>query len=127
MKKALTLILALTLVLACFAHAYADSVSPCASAGHNISATVSVGDGSGKAVVSVKLLSGYSASTTMCVQKQVNGVWSTIKTVTGTTKLTATFSTCSGVSYRVYVISNITKTDTGIVECVKQYSTPKSY
>lgn len=127
MKKALTLIIAITLVLACFANAYADSVSPCASAGHNISTSVSVGDGSGKAVVLVKVLSGYSASTTMHVQKQVNGVWSTIQTVTGTTKLSATFSTCSGVSYRVYVISNITDAATGNSECVTQYSTPKSY
>lgn len=127
MKKTLALIITATLLLAGFANANADSIAPCATSGHNISASVSVGGGTGTAVVTVRLLSGYSASTTVRVQRQVDGVWSTIQTVTGTTKLTTTFSTSSGVSYRVYVISNITENATGNVDRVTQYSSPKSY
>ena len=126
MKKTLAIIITATLILTCFAHAYADTIAPCATVGHNISATVSVSGGTGKEVFTVKLLIGYSASTIMRVEKQVDGVWSAIKTVTGTTKLSTTFSTSSGISYRVYVISNITDIVTGSVDCVKQYSTPKS-
>lgn len=130
MKKVSVLFFLVTLCIASMAIGCAEikdnSFSLNATAGTNISTTLSFSGSTGTATATLTLQAGRSASTTMYVQKRVGDSWSKVKSTTGSTKLSTTFTANSGATYRIYVVSNITNTKTGNVEIVKRYSSSKT-
>lgn len=127
MKKSLVSLVAFILCFVYISCACADTVIPYTTGNTAITTTLSVGGGSGSAVAQVKIMKGYSASTTMRIQKNIDGTWATIKTVSGSTTLITSFSAESGYSYRAYVTCCITQDATGDIENLAKYSSVQSY
>lgn len=126
MKKITLVVLALTLCLMMFANAVAEGATPYAGSGNKVFATLTLNSSSGTASARVTLLAGYSASSTIYVQKLVNGSWVTVKTATGTTRVSTSFSASTGVSYRVYAVSTAIYDATGETERLTAYSETRS-
>lgn len=127
MKKTLVTILVLFVYLTCTVCAYADDVAPCSVSGVTISAKVVLNGSSGTAKVVITKGAMHTLKTTMELQKCSNGVWSSVRSVPGSTNLSTTFTACKGESYRVYVVCQVTDTTTGYVETITRYSSVKTY
>ena len=127
MKKTLVTILVPFVYLACTLSAYAEMVAPCSVSGVTISAKVNLNGSSGTAKVVITKGTMHTVVTTMKLQKCTNGVWTSIRSVSGSTNLSSTFTAIKGESYRVYVECTVTDNTNGYVETITRYSTVKTY
>lgn len=128
MKKFLMAILFTSLLLLLVSCAHAEFAAPCAASGNSIKPELTLNSSSGIGSARVTLLAGYTAETTVYIQKLEGGTWKSIASKSGTTSCTKSFTAIKGVSYRVYAVCVVKNSATdAVVDHLYNYSSVKSY
>lgn len=122
MKKIIICFLLTVLFVMPIFSAYADKIAPCAGTENTLSADISLSGSKGTGSAWVFLMEGYSAKTTVYVQKLTNESWYTVASKSGGSKVGIEFSVIAGVPYRVYAVTTITNTSNNATERLTRYS-----
>lgn len=134
MKKVLSLVLAMLVLVFAIGSAYAEgTIGARYTHTSSIVASLSINGGSAKASGKITPENSEATSILVRLQKETNpGEWTTIATWSGTkasgrSEAGGSKSVTSGYNYRVYVTGKVYDSSGNVIETVDKYSSTRSY
>lgn len=127
MKKILSVVLVLTLVIPYATLACADDIALYDSGSTRVYITISISNGKVCGTVAVDVAGNRSTRTSVQVQKKIGNSWSTVATSSGTEGASATITAESGATYRVYGYCKVYDASGNLIEISSKYSAEKQY
>lgn len=127
MKKILSRVLILALLIPYGTLACADDIVLYDGSTTRVYTTISISNGKVCGTVSVNGAGNRSTSISVQVQKKIGSSWSTVATSSGTEGASVTVTAESGATYRVYGHCKVYDASGKLIETSYKYSAEKQY